>query len=270
MEEKTLLNNWATSNERRKSKEPSTFSRVKTMVTNETDLLRVSDRLNVNPSTVRKIVEGNPVSRSVKKKIRDAFKQEELNPAESRHSTVERLLEVYHLYEEAQSLRTVGQKMGVSRERIRQLLEKGSEAGLFEYKPLKFPLVYKNPIPKKKILRDYKKFLRLKAVAKSNGISTTHLSKLLDLHQITNEDLKMARKEGERAKCIRRYYSIVRRLGHHPTTTELQRLKSARYLSSQIRRLWGSFGAFRKEFEIPSPQIRQSLIDLPREWEAPQ
>jgi hypothetical protein len=251
----------------RDTSEASPFSRVRTLVTNKTDLLRVSDRLNVNPSTVQKIVEGSPVSRSVKKKIRVAFMQEDLNSVEqedvnqveSRHSTVKRLLEVHHLYEKAQSLRTVGEKMGLSRERVRQLLEKGTEAGLFEYKPLKFPLIHKT-IPKQKIINDYRKFLKLKWVAKSNGISTAHLSKLIDLHQITEEDLKSARKEGGRAKSISRYYSIARRLGHHPTTTELQRLKSARYLLSQIRRLWGSFDAFRKELQIPSPQSRQNAL----------
>ena len=264
-----VLKKWATSNEKRNIVDPSPFSRVRTLVTNKTDLLKVSDRLNVNPSTVQKILEGSPVSRSVKKKIRVAFMNEDLNPVASKYSTVERLLAAHHLYEKAQSLRTVGEKMGLSRERVRQLLEKGSEAGLFEYKPLKFSSIQKI-IPKQKILNDYKKFLRLKGVAQSNGISTAHLSKLIDLHQITEEDLKAARKEGGRAKCINRYYSITRKLGHHPTTTELQRLKPARYLLSQIRRFWGSFDAFRKELQIPSPQSRQDVTHaLLKESEVP-
>lgn len=224
------------------------------MVTNKTDLLRVSDRLNVNPSTVQKILEGSPVSRSVKKKIHAAFTQGgESAPVQSRHSTVDRLMEVHRLYEKAKSLRAVGQKMGVSRERVRQLLEKGSEVGLFEYKPLKSPL-----IPKNKILKDYKKFLKLNAVARSNGISIAHLSKLIALYQISEEDLKSVRREGGRLKCIHQYYTVVQKLGHHPTTTELQRLKSSRYLSSQIRTLWGSFEAFRKELQIPPPPINQA------------
>ena len=248
-----MLKQLAVSNKRGNTVEVSTLSRLKTMVTSKTDLLRVSDRLNVNPSTVQKILEGNPVSRSVKKKIHAAFTQEGAHPVRTRHSTVDRLLEVHRLYEKAKSLRAVGQKMGVSRERVRQLLEKGSEVGLFEYNPPKSPL-----IPKNKILKDYKKLLRLNAVAKANGISTTHLSKLIDLYQITEEDLKVARREGGRVKCIHQYYSVVQKLGHHPTTTELQRLKSARYLSSQIRTLWGSFEAFRRELQIPSPPVSQA------------
>ena len=249
-----MLKQLAVSNKRGSAVEVSTLSRLKTMVTSKTDLLRVSDRLNVNPSTVQKILEGSPVSRSVKKKIHAAFAQEASNPVPSRHSTVDRLMEVHRLYEKAKSLRAVGQKMGVSRERVRQLLEKGSEVGLFEYKPLKSPL-----IPKSKILKDYKKFLKLNAVAKANGISTTHLSKLIDLYQITEEDLKGVRREGGRMKCIHRYYSVVQKLGHHPTTTELQRLKSVRYLTAQIRTLWGSFEAFRNELQIPAPQLNQAV-----------
>lgn len=249
-----MLKQLAISDKRGDTIEVSTFSRLRTMVTNKTDLLRLSDRLNVNPSTVQKILEGSPVSRSVKKKIHAAFTQEEPRPVQPRHSTVERLLEFHRLYEKSKSLRAVGQTMGVSRERVRQLLEKGSEVGLFEYRPLKSPLISKH-----KILKDYKKFLKLNAVAQANGISTSHLSKLIDLYQITEEDLKRMRREGGRVKCIHRYYSIVQQLGHHPTTTELQRLKSKRYLSSQIRTLWGSFDAFRKELQIPSPQIRQAV-----------
>lgn len=253
-----MLNRWAVSVQRGNVIEPSTLIRLRAMVTNKTDILRVSDRLNVNPSTVEKILEGNPVSRSVKRKIRAAFTHGELNPAESKESTVERLLEVHRLYEKARSLRAVGVKMGVSRERVRQLLEKGSEVGLFEYKPLKLPL-----IPRQKILKDYKKLLRLNAVARANGVSTAHLSKLIALYQITEEDLKAVRREGGRIKCIEQYDSIVQKFGHHPTTTELQKLKSARYLSAQIRTLWGSFEAFRNERQIAFSVIHDGSASAP-------
>lgn len=42
---------------------------------------------------------------------------------------------VYYLYEEERSFRLAGEKRGLSRERVRQILEKGSELGLFEYAP---------------------------------------------------------------------------------------------------------------------------------------
>ncbi|MFQ5949126.1 MAG: hypothetical protein ACE5J1_00365, partial [Nitrospiria bacterium] len=52
---------------------------------------------------------------------------------------------------------------------------------------------------------------------------------------------------------------IVRALGHHPTTTELQKMKKGRYLQAKIRKLWGSFGAFRKTLDIPPPYRRSVL-----------
>jgi len=118
---------------------------LKGWVRNKVDLWKASDRLNVNPSTIQKIVEGRPVSRSIARKIDAAF-QEGLaldgaaKGRASNHSTVERLMEVYRLYKEERSLRTVGKKLGLCRERVRQLLERGSEIGLFRYPPLNPPL----------------------------------------------------------------------------------------------------------------------------------
>lgn len=233
--------------------EHSSFSWLRGMVTNKVDLWRVSDSLNVNPSTVQKILEGNPVSRSVTKKIHAAFEQggtldakrTRRNDPEPNHSTAERLMEVYSLYEKEKSLRTVGKKLGLSFERVRQLLEKGSAIGLFEYKPPKAPL-----LSREKILKDYKKLLNRSQVAKANHISVNYLSKLIAQYRITDENLEAVRAEGQRIQCIKQYDALARRLGYHPTTTELHRLKSTRSLAFKIRRSWGSMEAFRKERNI--------------------
>jgi len=242
--------------------ERAPFSWVRGMVTNKVDLWRVSDSLNVNPSTVQKIVEGNPVSRSVTKKIHAAFEQggglhskrtrrKDLSP---NHSTIERLMEVYSLYEKEKSLRTVGKKLDLSFERVRQLLEKGSAIGLFQYKPPKAPL-----LSREKILKDYKKFLNRSRVAKANHISVNYLSKLIEQYQITDEELETIRMEGQKAQCIKRYDAVARKLGHHPTTTELHRSKAARSLAFKIRRSWGTLEAFRKEREIiPGHPVEKS------------
>lgn len=234
------------------------FSRLKEMVTNKTDLLRISDNLNVNPSTVQKILAGSPISRGVRRKIHAALEQGRasdpqpsrpyrngLNGIRSKPSTIQRLLEVHRLYERTESLRGVGQTLGLSPEGVRQLLIKGSKIGLFKYKPPKSPFV-----SKEKILQDYKRFLKLNAVAKNNHISMPYLSKLLAIHQISKEELNNTKNEGQRLKCIDQYHGIVRKLGHHPTTTELQKSKSGRYLAFQIRKLWNSFMAFREELAV--------------------
>ena len=237
--------------------ELSPFSWLRGMVTNKVDLWKVSDSLNVNPSTVQKILEGNPVSRSVTKKINAAFEQggafeskrtrrKDLAP---NHSTVERLMEVYALYEKEKSLRTVGKKLDLSFERVRQLLEKGSAIGLFKYQPPKAPV-----LSREKILKDYKKFLKRSRVAKANHISVNYLSKLIAQYRITDKDLEVTRVEGQKIQCVKQYDAIARKLGYHPTTTELHRTKSARSLAFKIRRAWGSLEQFRKERNITPGQ----------------
>lgn len=120
-------------------------TRLKDLVRNKIDLWRIAYRLNVNPSTIQKILDGRPVSRIIVKKIAAAYQGGGLfddsaarhGGRESNRLTVERLKTVHSLYKQEKSLRTVGEKLGLSRERVRQMLEKGSEIGLFKYASLK-------------------------------------------------------------------------------------------------------------------------------------
>jgi len=232
------------------------------MVANQVDLWRVSDSLNVNPSTVQKILEGNQVSRSVTKKIHAALEQggtldvkrtrrKNLSP---NHSTLERLMEVYSLYEQEKSLRGVGQKLGLSWERVRQLLKKGAAIGLFKYEPPKAPR-----LSKEKILRDYQKLLKMAKVAKKNHVSVNYLSKQIAQLGISDEELQAVRAEGRKLQSIKQYDALVRKRGVHPTTTELNRSKATRSLAFNIRRSWGSLEAFRKERNIiPGMPVQES------------
>jgi Mn-dependent DtxR family transcriptional regulator len=240
------------------------FSWLRERVANQVDLWRVSDRLNVNPSTVQKILEGNRVSRSVTKKIYAALEQDgtldvkrtRRNTFSPNHSTVERLMEVYTLYEKEKSLRRVGQKLGLSWERVRQLLKKGAAIGLFKYEPPKAP-----QLSKEKILRDYRKFLKLAKVAKKNHVSVNYLSKQIALLGISDEELQAIRSEGRKLQSIKQYDALARRRGVHPTTTELNRSKGTRSLAFNIRRSWGSLEAFRKERNIvPGMPVRKTNL----------
>lgn len=242
------------------------FFWLRCMVRNKIDLLRISDLLNLNPSTIQKILERRPVSNSVVKKIEAAFRERavlnENGMGECRskpnHSTVERLMEVSRLYGKEQSLKIVGEKLGLSRERVRQLLERGSEIGLFKYKPPKPPL-----LSREKILKDFGKFLTRRKVAKANRISPRYLSKLIALHGITSYELKRVRLEGKRRLCIKQYWVVSETLGHHPTTTELLRSKSTRSLEFRIRRSWGSLDLFRNELKITPGMPVENKTDIP-------
>lgn len=223
-------------------------SKLRSMIKNSVNVIELSERFNLRPSTIQKIIDGTPVSAGVQDKISFAMENEPNNPTNARLPMVERLQEIHRLYKDLGTLAAVGDKIGVTRERVRQLLEKGTKLGLFEYKPFDYPFVSKETI-----LADYKEHLSLGRVAKTNHITPGYLRKLLTAYGITEEKLHSLLIEGHKANCIKQYNSIQEQLGHHPTTTELQNSKSWRYLSMKITRLWGSFDSFRDELDIPKP-----------------
>jgi hypothetical protein len=51
-----------------------------------------------------------------------------------KRSRLERLLEVHRLYQAHGTLAATAKALGLSRERVRQLLIQGSKVGLFEYR----------------------------------------------------------------------------------------------------------------------------------------
>lgn len=164
-----------------------------------------------------------------------------------------KLKEAHKLYVEKGSLEAVGKYMGITRERVRQLLVQGTRLGLFEYRPYNYPFA-----PKEKILEDFRRGLSQNAVARANDITVNYLHKLLTAYNITEEDLYTVRIEGRKLRCIDQYNCIKSELGHHPTTTELQLSQSWRNLNMKIDRLWGSFEVFREELDIPKPPHRYS------------
>lgn len=231
----------------------SLFSEVARVVRDGIDLLEISARCRVNPTTLRKILEERPVSRYAEKKIRAGLG---FSPPPggmpSQPSKLKRLHEVHRLYREKGTLAAVGRTMGLSRERVRQLLVRGAEIGLFEYmpRPPSFP-------SREKLLEDYRKILRLDAVAGVNHLSLDSLRRLCRSYRITREELAAIRNERRRMAFIDLYLCLAQEIGHHPTTAELQRLELGRSLQWQIRKGWGSIEAFRSALKIPPPQHKK-------------
>ncbi len=225
------------------------FLKLTEMVRDPVDLLEVASKLGVSPSTIRKIIEGRPISKYIEVKVHSALRSDiQLSTEPGKPSAVDKMIEINRLYRESGTLKAVGEKIGLSRERVRQLLTKGSQIGLFEYRPGK-----QSAIPKEKILSDYKKFLKLNVVAKENNISLPYLHRLRMTYKIKGKELAAVRAASWRQKCIESYNAIAQEVGHYPTTTELQRMRKGRYLQTKIRKLWGSFSAFRRAYKVPNP-----------------
>src|SRR3989344_387885 len=164
----------------------------------------------------------------------------------------------YELYKSEGTLQAVAIKKKLTRERIRQILVKGTNLGLFKYSGHEYPFV-----AKEKILSDYQVKPSLGAVAKGSGVSTTYLKQLLTAYRISEKQLLEIKDKSKKEYCIQQYRLIESELGHHPTTTEMQKRSLWRSLHARIGRLWGSIDKFRHQLSIPNP-IRR-LPELSRQ-----
>lgn len=226
------------------------FSEVARRVHNEIDLLEVSSRCRVNPTTLRKILEARPISYDAGKKIFAGLRSPTAaGEGPVRPSRVERLRTIHRLYQEKGTLAAVGRAIGLSRERVRQMLVKGTKIGLFQYTARALPLP-----SREKILEDYRKLLSLEAISKENRLSLLSLRRLCRSYGITREELVKIQSDRRRMECVDLYITLAQEVGHHPTSTELQRLKRGRFLYWRIQKGWGSIETFRRALHIPRPR----------------
>lgn len=224
-------------------------TRLREIVKSDVDMFNLASKLGVTATSLRKIYDGKPVSSSLAKKVAAALRAPNLLDLVNKPSDrVERLQAIYNLYKQVGTLEAVGKQVGVTRERVRQLLTQGDRIGLFEYNPREYPFISKD-----KIIEDYKKTLSLSRVARLNNISTSYLHELFTAYSITVQDLADYCAEGRRARCIEQYKNLVDKAGHHLTTTELQSTSEGHALHTRINRNWGTINAFREAFNIPTP-----------------
>lgn len=167
----------------------------------------------------------------------------DLSPADS--PLARKFRSIYQLYLAKRSLAGVGKELGLSRERIRQLLEEGNRLGLFKYRRLN-----RNPqfrVPKDKIIKDFQKVLHLNKVADLNHITGFQLKRLLAAYHITRKALTAIRLKARKEKCRIEYHAVMNELGHQPSAMELRKSEGGQKLYSKIIRLWHSYHKFRLE-----------------------
>ncbi len=168
----------------------------------------------------------------------------------------------YELYKEKGTLEGVAKITGVTRERVRQILVKGTKYGLFDYRGHEYPYV-----SKESLLSALGQDPNLFRVAKLLNISENYGRRLLASYGITSQKIDQLRLEKRKKRAIDEYRAIKDQLGHHPTTTELQYNKKWRPLSARIYTLWGTTDRFREEFDIPKPpQGNPRFRDDTRKW----
>jgi hypothetical protein len=173
---------------------------------------------------------------------------------------ISHIMDIYRLYQKEGTLERVGKIKNLTRERIRQILVKGTELGLFGYSGREYPYV-----EKEEILRSYSVCFSITSVARMLHIPYKSLKLLMTAYRITENDLTSVRVDSQKKESIEFFRRIEAELGRYPTTTDLQNNRKWRYLATKISRLWGSFDKFREELSIPKPVHR--LPEGTRRWQ---
>ena len=159
------------------------------------------------------------------------------------------------LYDGLKNLELVGKKMSITRERVRQLLVRGVQRGLFAEVPSSKEAKFKklcDIIPRQKLIDALFRWGSIRHASRElASIVKISKGKLIELAKFYEIDVDQVVSAGRRNKVVQRYYFAVSQLGFHPTETILCKMRAYRNLSAQIRRWWDSFDNFRKEYNVP-------------------
>ena len=238
-------------------------NKLREIIKSDVDMFDLASKWGVTETSLRKIYEDKAVTRALMKKVEVALGWSDQKDLFTKPSAaIERLRAIHELYGQLGTLEAVGKQVGLTRERVRQLLAKGKKIGLFEYNPHEYPYV-----SKEKLIGDYVQSTNLGYVAKVNQIPLSYLRKLLTAYSITELQLASYRKEAKRSTCVEQYKQLVAKAGHHLTTTELQSTREGHALNSRIIRLWGTTDSFRSALDIPIPaKGSASFREDTRKW----
>jgi len=179
-----------------------------------------------------------------------------ISPFREPNMKLSKIFEVFSLYKKLGTLEAVGKELGVTKERVRQILEEGKKYNLVYYKPTLIEQA--SNLSRKVKKRDLEnlfinnqsenKVFKLLKNTYGNEITEEALAELVRLYGI---DLKSLVLTARKNKCLLEYASIVQEIGHHPTATEMSKRKNWRKLWGRIDSIWGSMNNFRRDLGIP-------------------
>lgn len=165
-----------------------------------------------------------------------------------------RFQQVKEAYDRLGTLEKAGKELGLTRQRISQILSKGKKLGLFSYERKARNLrILKRELSREILIKDIESLFSKTKICLKYNINHKKLGSLL---RYFNIDLKEYQRATRAGKYMRLYSKIVDDLGRHPTTTELNTRPDWNKVWKGIGRHWGNFDNFRKEFGIPKPERR--------------
>ncbi|KKQ67068.1 MAG: hypothetical protein US89_C0021G0003 [Candidatus Peregrinibacteria bacterium GW2011_GWF2_38_29] len=177
-----------------------------------------------------------------------------------------RCQQVKAAYERLGTLEKAGKELGLTKQRVSQILLKGKRIGLFSYERKGRNLkTLKRELTREVLINDIESlFSEIKICAKYS-INKKKFRSLLRHFSIDFKEYQRATRAGRHMKC---YSKIVDDLGYHPSTTELNSRSDWRKVWHGIRRYWENFENFRKEFGIEKPKRKMSEKLLERNIKA--
>lgn len=159
-------------------------------------------------------------------------------------STGDRLVEVRNLYCEYGTLEGAALHLGITRERVRQLLNSGVERGLYRM-PRAADFIH---LSEERLREDYVEVGSIADLARKHKMPHRVLMDLLKFYGLDIETLDIER---EKTFCIRSYRALQENLGMPPSTTNLQATKGGHKLYNRIKHVFGSFAEFRRVAGLP-------------------
>lgn len=165
-----------------------------------------------------------------------------------------RYQQVKDAYERLGTLEKAGKELGLTRQRVSQILLKGKRIGLFSYEHKCGNLKkLKRELTREILIKDIELLFSKTKICLKYNINEKKLKSLFRHFGIDFKEYQRATRAG---RYIQWYSKIVDDLGYHPATTELNSRPEWRKVWVGIDRYWGNIDNFRKEFGIQKPKHR--------------
>lgn len=147
------------------------------------------------------------------------------------------------------SMQEIAQELGVTRQRVHQLLQAANRNGLIGPDLLDCCTPEVN-IERRKFIATLRKCTSRVVVARTLGIPLLRVNVLAAEFGI---DLAEIRRKKQAARVFADYNALYMATGVHPTTTEMYQHKTWHAVLGRIQRIHGSIAAFREQYGIPTP-----------------